>query len=114
MNLDLISVSQDFQRYRGDRKRSKYPQILWDKAIELCAEYPVREISESLKVNRETLSRRLKKSMKSSNEQFIPIKISQQSSAQLHIQSSNPISIDFHGSGKELAELIIALQKGVA
>ena len=100
MSLDLKSISQEFQRYRGNRQRCKYPKVLWDKAVNLCEKYTVTKIIESLQVSRQSLFRHLKKPVESSREQFIPIEISPHSRAQLHIQSSHPISIDFQGSGK--------------
>lgn len=114
MHQELNNLAKDFERYRGQRKRVKYPQALWDKAINLCNHLSVEKIAKALQVNFFTLQRHLTsgKTTNFNSPAFIPIQIAHLPSIQLHIKSPVPITIDFNGSMEELAKLILGIQGG--
>lgn len=115
MCQELTTLAEDFARYRGRRKRAKYPAVLWDKAVQLCELYPLEKVASSLQVCNESLRRHLYSRIKECNasSQFIPINITPNSSVQLHVSGPLPMTIDFDRSTEELAKFILAIQGGL-
>ena len=116
MYRELNNLAEDFIQYRGNKKRAKYPQFLWDRAIEMCKHHSAISVAKALQVNIQSLNRHLKPAEQTNcnAETFIPIQIAHSApSVQLYIKSSLPMTIDFNRSTEELAKLILAIQGGL-
>lgn len=111
MSKDIESIAAEFHRYKGNQKKVKYPEALWDKAINLCNDNNKEIVAKALGVSLDGLRRNIKKRKNNSSYTFKPINIEREIPAQIHINSSFPITIDFHGSSLELANFIRDLQK---
>lgn len=115
MYQELVTLAEDFARYRGQKKRVKYPAALWEKAIKLCEHYPQEKVSGSLQVSNESLRRHLRsrnKNRGSAAARFVPITVTSHPSIQLHVKGQLSITIDFDRSTEELAKFILAIQGG--
>lgn len=112
MCQELTTLAEDFARYRGRRKRAKYPAVLWDKAVRLCKRHPLERIADALQVCSESLRRHLQAKNKESNTgaQFVPINITSNPSIQIHVSGPLTMTIDFGRSTEELAKFILGIQ----
>ena len=110
MTEDLKSISAEFQHCRGSRKKSKYPESLWSKALGLCLHYEKKTVAKSLGVSLDRLQHRLRAQSQNLCK-FKEVKILHQEKMQIHIHSNIPLTIDFQGSSKELVDFIKLLSR---
>lgn len=112
MCQELKTLAEVFVRYRGMKKRVKYPTALWDRATEMCKQHPVQKVASSLHVCTDSLRRHLslRKKTGKSISPFVPIEIAPQPSIQLHVSGPLSMTIDFNRSTEEPAKLILAMQ----
>ena len=115
MYQELTNLAEDFARYRGRRKRVKYPQVLWDRAVRLCERHPLERIAEALQVCGESLRRHLQSGNKENGNDslFVPINITPTSSVQIHVNGPLSMTVDFDRSTEELAKFILRIQSGL-
>jgi hypothetical protein len=124
MCQQLTKLAEDFARYRGKKKRAKYPLTLWEKAIQLCKLHSLEAVANSLQVHSDSLRRYLKKPLQNrpkklttqptQSAQFIPIAVTNHSSVQIHFNGALAVTVDFDRSTEELAKLLLTLQGGLS
>jgi len=107
MNPNLREVARKFAQYRGQRKKVRYPSSLWEEARKLCDAYSISELTRHLKVGRATL---LNHTKQPKNPSFVPVTVSMPSVTKIHLTGTCPITVEFSGSVKELAELVTSIQ----
>ena len=113
MNQKLENLAKDFANHRGEKKNVKYPQALWNRAIEICKQQPLNRVSKALKISNRSIQRyiHLEKKTGSNLPEFSPIQIIQtESSVPIHIKGAVSITIEFNRSTEELAKLLCTLQ----
>ena len=110
----LATLAEDFAQYRGKRIKVKYPQTLWERALELCNQHPIKKVAKMLGISNVALQRHLNsRKIEGDSSPFIPIQISESSqSIQIHIRGKVQVTIDFYRSTEELAKLVLAIQEG--
>lgn len=115
MCQELTTLSEDFARYKGRRKRAKYPAVLWNKAVRLCERYPLERVANAIQVCSESLRRHLRSRNKESDtsSRFVPINIIPNPSVQIHVSGPLSMTIDFDRSTEELAKFILGIQGGL-
>ena len=113
---ELANLAEEFTRYRENKKRVKYPQGLWDKAVNLCDRHPCQKVAHLLGVHSDSLRRHFRSVKKADNlPNFVPIQITQsQPSIQIHLKTPIPITIEFSRPTEELAKMLITIQEGVS
>jgi len=116
MCRELNLIAQEFISYKGNKRYVKYPQILWDKAVQLCQSYSITKVADSLKISKRALEKHIciRKFAKDTSPSFIPIEINRQPVIQLHVHGAISLSIDFDSSIEDLAKLVLALQGGAS
>lgn len=114
MCQELENLVEEFARYRGKKKRTKYPQNLWDRAIELSKQHSIKKVADALGICRDSLNRHFNsRKMENNTPQFVPIRISEPPlPIQVHIGGAIPVTIDFCRSIEELAKLVLVIQRG--
>lgn len=116
MCQELITLAEEFARYRRGKKQVKYPKAMWEKATPLCERHPMEKVASSLGVSLSSIRRQLRSKGKRGNTSahFAPITIAPNPSVQLHVRGPLPVTIEFDRSTEELAQLILALCGGVS
>jgi hypothetical protein len=114
----LATLAEDFAQCRSKMTTGRYSQTLWDRAVELCKQHPIRKVAKVLGVNKNSLYRRLEpQKLESSSSPFIPIRISElhesSQSVKIHIGGKVPITIEFSRSTEELAKLVLSIEGGL-
>lgn len=117
---ELDNLAKEFAFHKGKSKWARYPEDLWERAIDFCNRYPVKVVAEALRVSVRTLCRRYSPHRNKTNKppiiklakppEFIPIQIEAQPSIQVHIDGPIRLSIEFNRSTEELAKFIFAVQ----
>lgn len=115
MCQELTTLAEDFASYRGRRKRTKYPQVLWDRAVRLCEHHPLEKIANALQICCDSLRRHLRSKYKENNNGslFVPISITPNPSVQIHVNGPLSMTINFDRSTEELAKFILRIQAGL-
>ena len=113
MSIELACVATKFKAYRSGVNRPKYPEELWDEAVELCDKHSKKEVAKELSVCLDSIARHVKKRRKKPNASFLPINvIAGKKTARIEINGSSPMIIEFDCTHHELAELILCMQNG--
>jgi hypothetical protein len=111
--LRIDAVQRDFQAWRSSTsKRSKIPEDLWGKALQLLERYPINEVSRKLGVSGSQLYARRKQQATKTNA--LPTK-NPVNFMELNIPSMTAL-YDAHGSGNRLEikrfdGLVLAMQQ---
>lgn len=115
MCQELDNLAQDFSRYRGKRKRVRYPKHFWEKAVKMCGRHSIKKVAHVIGVSKNSLHRHLSPRNENHEVQpFIPIDIGLQSSVRIQVSGPLSMTVDFDRPTEELAKLMLAIQGGVS